>query len=119
MSTIVAMPVRVKPPPADTGETISPRCASLETTMPPKGARVGIVELREHLSRLDLHALVDVDLVDARSDFGGDRRALARRDVAARVQERRAASLVGAHRRHLDLRSLLAQRDEQPGGGRE
>ena len=39
MSTIVAMPVRVKPPPADTGETISPRCASLETTMPPKGAR--------------------------------------------------------------------------------
>ncbi len=39
MSTMVAMPVRVKPPPADTGDTISPRCASFETTMPPKGAR--------------------------------------------------------------------------------
>ena len=28
MSTIVQMPVRVKPPPADTGEIISPGCAS-------------------------------------------------------------------------------------------
>ena len=30
MSTIVQMPVRVKPPPADTGEIISPGCASFE-----------------------------------------------------------------------------------------
>src|SRR5882762_8039566 len=40
MSTIVAMPVRVKPPPAELGETISPTCASLETTMPANGARM-------------------------------------------------------------------------------
>ena len=36
---MVAMPVRVKPPPAETGDTISPRCASFDTTMPAKGAR--------------------------------------------------------------------------------
>ena len=30
MSTMVPMPVRVKPPPADTGEIISPGCASFE-----------------------------------------------------------------------------------------
>ena len=39
MSTIVQMPVRVKPPPADTGEIISPGCASFEITMPSNGAR--------------------------------------------------------------------------------
>src|SRR5689334_24019207 len=39
MSTMVAIPVRVEPPPAELGETISPTCASLETTMPAKGAR--------------------------------------------------------------------------------
>ncbi len=33
------MPVRVNPPPAEIGETISPRCASFETTMPSKGER--------------------------------------------------------------------------------
>src|SRR2546423_4280696 len=40
MSTTVAIPVRVKPPPAEIGETISPTCASLETTMPSNGARI-------------------------------------------------------------------------------
>ena len=40
MSTIVQMPVRVKPPPAETGEIISPGCASFETTMPSNGARM-------------------------------------------------------------------------------
>ena len=40
MSTIVAMPVRVKPPPADIGEIISPACAFFETTTPPNGARI-------------------------------------------------------------------------------
>mgnify|MGYP003693886233 CR=1 FL=1 len=40
MSTIVQMPVRVKPPPADTGETISPGCASFEIAMPLNGARM-------------------------------------------------------------------------------
>src|SRR5215470_8222431 len=39
-STRVAMPVRVKPPPAETGETISPICASLETAIPAKGALI-------------------------------------------------------------------------------
>ena len=33
------MPVRVKPPPAEIGDTISPTCASLETTMPVNGER--------------------------------------------------------------------------------
>ncbi len=40
MSTIVQMPVRVKPPPADMGEIISPGCAFFEVTMPAKGARM-------------------------------------------------------------------------------
>ena len=39
MSTIVPMPVRVKPPPAETGEIISPGCASFEITTPLNGAR--------------------------------------------------------------------------------
>ena len=41
MSTIVATPVRVKPPPADTGEIISPGCASLEMATPSNGAAAG------------------------------------------------------------------------------
>ena len=40
MSTIVPMPVRVKPPPADTGEIISPGWASLVVTTPSNGARM-------------------------------------------------------------------------------
>ncbi len=40
MSTIVQMPVRVKPPPAETGDTISPGCASLVIAMPLNGARM-------------------------------------------------------------------------------
>ena len=39
MSTIVQMPVRVKPPPAETGEIISPGCASFEMATPLNGAR--------------------------------------------------------------------------------
>jgi hypothetical protein len=39
MSTIVQMPVRVKPPPAETGEIISPGCASFEIAIPSNGAR--------------------------------------------------------------------------------
>ena len=42
MSTIVPMPVRVKPPPAETGDTISPSCAALTVTMPPNGARTTV-----------------------------------------------------------------------------
>ena len=37
---MVAIPVRVNPPPAEIGETISPTCASFETMMPSNGARM-------------------------------------------------------------------------------
>ena len=40
MSTIVHTPVRVKPPPAESGEIISPGCALRSTTTPPNGARI-------------------------------------------------------------------------------
>ena len=40
MSTMVQMPVRVKPPPADTGDTISPGWASFEIATPENGARI-------------------------------------------------------------------------------
>ena len=43
MSTIVPMPVRVKPPPADSGETISPGCAALAITTPANGARTTVL----------------------------------------------------------------------------
>ena len=39
MSTSVQMPVRVKLPPADMGEIISPGCAFLTVITPAKGAR--------------------------------------------------------------------------------
>ena len=37
---MVQMPVRVKPPPADSGEIISPGCALRSTTTPANGARI-------------------------------------------------------------------------------
>ena len=40
MSTMVLMPVRVKPPPAETGDTISPGCASFDSATPLNGARI-------------------------------------------------------------------------------
>ena len=40
MSTIVAIPVRVNPPPAEIGDTISPTCASFDTMIPSNGARI-------------------------------------------------------------------------------
>ena len=43
MSTTVQMPVRVKPPPADSGETISPGCASLVVITPANGARTMVL----------------------------------------------------------------------------
>ena len=42
MSTIVPMPVRVKPPPAEIGDTISPSCAALTVTTPANGARTTV-----------------------------------------------------------------------------
>src|SRR5690349_23675001 len=43
MSTMVPMPVRVKPPPAEIGEIISPGCADFVTTTPLKGARMTVL----------------------------------------------------------------------------
>ena len=43
MSTMVPMPVRVKPPPAEIGEIISPGCADLATTTPLNGARITVL----------------------------------------------------------------------------
>jgi hypothetical protein len=43
MSTMVPMPVRVKPPPADSGDTISPGCAALAITTPANGARTTVL----------------------------------------------------------------------------
>ena len=43
MSTSVQMPVRVKPPPAELGDTISPGCASFETATPLNGARTTVL----------------------------------------------------------------------------
>jgi hypothetical protein len=40
MSTMVQMPVRVKPPPAEIGEIISPGWALCSTTTPANGARM-------------------------------------------------------------------------------
>ncbi len=45
MSTMVPMPVRVKPPPAEMGEIISPGCAALVTTTPAKGARITVLSI--------------------------------------------------------------------------
>ena len=61
MSTMVQMPVRVKPPPADTGDTISPGCASFEMATPLKGARMIVlsssVRCDDHLAFGDAHLL--------------------------------------------------------------
>jgi hypothetical protein len=43
MSTMVPMPVRVKPPPAEIGEIISPGWADLAMTIPPNGARTTVL----------------------------------------------------------------------------
>ncbi len=42
MSTIVPTPVRVKPPPADSGDTISPTWAAFSVTTPANGARTTV-----------------------------------------------------------------------------
>ena len=43
MSTMVEMPVRVKPPPAETGDTISPGWASFDSATPLNGARMMVL----------------------------------------------------------------------------
>ena len=61
MSTMVQMPVRVKPPPAETGETISPGCASFEIATPLNGARMTVSSRSVCCERRP--ALGDVDLL--------------------------------------------------------
>ena len=96
MSTMVQMPVRVNPPPADTGEIISPGCASLEIDHAgerraddrvERGLRRGVVQARQHLALRDDHALLDVDLDDLAGNFE-ETVAPPRRHVAGRVQHR-------------------------------
>ena len=70
MSTMVQIPVRVKPPPADTGETISPGCASFEIATPLKGARM--IVLSRWSAELDL-SFGDVHLLAQRADARVDR----------------------------------------------
>ena len=82
MSTIVQMPVRVKPPPADTGDTVSPGCASFEIATPLNGARMIVssrfVLCQRHLLLRHPHLLLRgenarVERVDLRLrglDFG-------------------------------------------------
>ena len=71
MSTMVLMPVRVKPPPADTGDTISPGWASLEMRhAAERRADHRVVERR----LLERHlALGDEDLLAQRGDAGDER----------------------------------------------
>ena len=66
MSTMVQMPVRVKPPPADTGETISPGCASLEIATPLKGARMTV--LSRFVCSSSIWRLDDAHLLARRGD---------------------------------------------------
>ena len=83
MSTIVQMPVRVNPPPADIGEIISPGCAFFEIATPANGARmtmssrVGLDAAATWRSataicccEYAIRALSDVDLGLRRVDFG-------------------------------------------------
>ena len=74
MSTIVPMPVRVKPPPAEIGEIISPGCADLATTMPGEGRPDHrVVELHAgHAHGLLGHA----DLLLRAAELGSQRVAL-------------------------------------------
>ena len=69
------MPVRVKPPPADTGETISPGCASFEIATPLNGARMTVSSIAVCCIAIWLSATFTCSCADAmraieRIDFG-------------------------------------------------
>ena len=70
MSTIVPMPERVKPPPADTGEIISPGCASFEIATPSNGARtvMSARSVRCWFTRLSRHLHLLLGKRDPRLD---------------------------------------------------
>ena len=74
MSTIVPMPVRVKPPPAEMGEIISPGCADLATTTPAKGARITVLSSCTLATRHGL--LRHADLLLRAGELGAQRVAL-------------------------------------------
>ena len=65
MSTIVQMPVRVKPPPAETGETISPGCASFEIATPLNGARMTVSSIAVCCIAIWLSATLTCSCADA------------------------------------------------------
>ena len=61
MSTIVQMPVRVNPPPADTGDTISPGCASLVVAIIPTADRAkATVKVRVGFAERDAGVLPEM-----------------------------------------------------------
>ena len=77
---------------------------------------VRCVQPRQHLPRLDLHALLDEHLDHLAGDLGGNRRLAPRGDVAGGVEHRGRAAGVA---RHLDRRRRGHQwrpRAQQPGG---
>ena len=112
MSTIVPMPVRVKPPPAETGDTISPGCASFEITTPVEGRAddraVEIRALQRDLPLGHLHLFLRgadarVERVDGRAgrvDLGSGRIADADELRQAREVDSR---LVEAHFAFVDV----------------
>ena len=65
------MPVRVKPPPAETGDTISPGCASFEIATPLNGARMTVLSSAVCCSATWLAATLICSRVDASA---GDQR---------------------------------------------
>ena len=71
MSTMVLMPVRVKPPPADTGDTISPGWASLLSATPRNGARITVSSIAVCCSATCRSATSD--LLAQRGDAGDER----------------------------------------------
>ena len=66
MSTIVPIPDRVNPPPADTGEIISPGCASFEIATPSNGARTAMSA--RSVRRCDDETLRHLDLLARECD---------------------------------------------------
>ena len=129
MSTMVPMPVRVKPPPAEIGEIISPGCADLAMTTPAeRGADDGVVELhlrdRQRLLR-DLDLLLDVGEPGPQHVPLGERGVQALRAHQLPVEEPLLADVValglielGAYLGELRARGHeLGLRQAEPGAG--
>ncbi len=63
---MVPMPVRVKPPPAEIGEIISPGCADLAMTTPLNGARITVLSSWTWATDCDCCATLTCSSVAAR-----------------------------------------------------